>query len=400
MKSTLRWASLALAALLAGCPNTPVRPTPVPGGPTPGGAEFGVTLLSVNLRDILNHPMTPTGVTWQTRYTRIGNFIASAPSRPDFIVLQEASGYWNCPTDARRMPDYASIDFLLDAIRDATGEQYRIAYFYSDKIGNSMGDAYVGTQLSGGCQLRGGRALLYRPGRFRNVQENQAGAQAYDHAGTTAPHAINSMPCCFPAADRADVCGLIDGPPQVTPRCPTPSPSGVSWVLRHQGDTGLVAAPVFTRFEFRGFPGNYLHLYNVHMSWLNGAPVGITPINDQVTAMEARFASGNTDLVYPPILIGDFNLDRAAILHNLPPAPVDPSTRPALFPRFEMATWSDGVTGALIGRRDVFASRQQPYLNIAQAPPGNNCHLDGGDPATLWSDHCGIYLRIDPAPAP
>lgn len=387
-------ALFALLLLLGGCPSNPSRPTP-------GGAEFGVTLLSVNLRDILNHPMTPAGVTWQERYRRIGRFVAGAPSQPDFIVLQEASGYWSCPTDARRMPDYASVDFLLDEIRVATGEQYRIAYFYSDKTGRSMGDAYVGSQLSGGCELRGGRALLYRASRFRNVLENVADAFPYDHTGSTAPHAINSMPCCFPAADRADVCGLIDGPPQVTPRCPTPSPSGASWVLRHTGDTGLVAAPVFSRFEYRGFPGNYLHLYNVHMSWLNGAPVGITPINDQVTAMEARFGSAQTDLVFPPILIGDFNLDRVAIAHNQPPAPVDPTNpRPPLFPRFDMATWSDGVTGALLGKRDVFPSKQVPYVNIAQAPPGAGCHLDGGDPATLWSDHCAIYVRVDPAPAP
>ena len=386
--------SLALLVLMAGCPSNPSRPTP-------GGEEFGVTLLSVNLRDILNHPMTPAGNTWRTRYTRIGDFVATAPSRPDLIVLQEASGYWACPTDARRMPDYASIDFLLDAVRDATGEQYRIAYFYSDKIGGSMGNAYVGADLSGGCELRGGRALLYRPSRFRNVLENVGTAFAYDHDGGGGSHAINSMPCCFPAADRADVCGLIDGPPQVTPRCPTASPSGVSWVLRHDGDTGRVASPVFSRFEYRNFPGNYLHVYNVHMSWLNGAPVGIGPINDHVTAMEARFGSPQTDLIFPPILIGDFNLDRVAIAHNQPPAPVDPSNpRPPLFPRFDMAFWSDGLTGVLLGKRDVFASKQVPYLNIAQAPPGNNCHLDGGDPATLWSDHCGIYVRIDPAPAP
>ena len=399
MKPFLRLAAFALLALLAGCPEP--RPTPVPGGPTPGGAEFGVTLLSVNLRDIMNHPESAAGVTWQARYTRVGTFLATAPSQPDFIVLQEASGYWDCPTDARRMPDYASIDFLLDAIRDATGEQYRIAYFYSDKIGGSIGHAYIGTQLSGGCQLRSGRALLYRATRFRNVYENEAGAFAYDHQGGSGSHAMNSMPCCFPAADRADVCGLIDGPPQVTPRCPTPSPSGVSWVLRHAGDTGLVAGPVFSRFEYRGFPGNYLHLYNVHMSWLNGAPVGITPINDHVTSMESRFGSGQTDLVFPPIVIGDFNLDRAAIEQVEQPAPTHPAdARLLFFPRFNMATWSEGVTGALVGRRDVFASKQTPYVNIAQAPPGNNCHDNGGDPATLWSDHCGIYVRIEPAPAP
>ena len=389
-------ATFALLLLLASCQSTP-------GGPTPGGAEFGVTLLSVNLRDILNHPMTATGVTWQTRYSRIGTFLATAPSQPDFIVLQEASGFWSCTTDARRMPDYASIDFLLDAIRTATGEQYRIAYFYSDKLGTSMGDAYVGTQLSGGCTLRGGRALLYRATRFRNVLENVTTAFPYDHEGGAGSHAMNSMPCCFPAADRADVCALIDGPPQVTPRCPTPSPSGVSWVVRHIGDTGLVAGPVFSRFEYRDFPGSFLHVYNVHMSTLNDELVGIAPINDHVTSMEARFGSPQTDLIFPPILIGDFNLSTTAILHNHPPAPIDPtSPRPPLFPRFDIAAWSDqdGLTGALIGRRSEFPSKQVPYVNIAQAPPGNGCFFNGGDPATLWSDHCAIYVRFDPAPAP
>jgi hypothetical protein len=388
-------ALFVLLLLLGGCPE------PDPTRPTPGSAEFGVTLLSVNLRDIMNHPETPTGETWQTRYTRIGSFLATAPSQPDFIVLQEASGYWDCPTDARRMPDYASIDFLLDEIRLATGEQYRIAYFYSDKDGGSIGHAYIGTQRSGLCTLRSGRALLYRASRFRNVLENEAGAFDYKHEGGSGSHAINSMPCCFPAADRADVCGLIDGPPQVTPRCTTPSPSGVSWVVRHMGDTGLVAGPVFSRFEYRGFPGSYLHIYNVHMSWLNGAPVGITPINDHVTAMEAHFSSPQTDLIFPPFVLGDFNLDRAAIQQVQQPAPTNPADERLLFfPRFDMAFWSDGLTGALIGRRDTFPSKQVPYVNIAQAPPGNNCHLNGGDPTTLWSDHCAIYVRVDPAPAP
>ena len=64
--------SLALLVLMAGCPSNPSRPTP-------GGEEFGVTLLSVNLRDILNHPMTPTGNTWP-RATRASG--TSWPPRP------------------------------------------------------------------------------------------------------------------------------------------------------------------------------------------------------------------------------------------------------------------------------------------------------------------------------
>jgi len=403
MRVPRRLFALILLLALSGCPSQPTRPDA-------GAEEFGVTILSINLRDILNHPESATGLTWRERYARIGPFIAAAPVKPDFIVLQEAAGYWNCPTDTRRMPDYASIDFLLDDIRDATGEQYRIAYLITDKEGRSLGHAWMGSQLSGGCYVRGGNALLYRPSRVRNVLASVGDAFPYDNMTNTGSHALNSMPCCFPAADRSDVCALIDGPPQVTPRCATPSPSGAAWTQRHLGrDSEMVTSAAFDRFELVQQPGNFIHLYNVHLvpdrNW--DPSLAVASINRLVDDMEARFDPRGTDRLYPPIMVGDFNIDEAGIRHNMPPGPIDPNNpRAPFFPRFDIAFWSpsnpapipSGVTGMLIGKPSVFRSKQTPHVKFEQAPPGNMCENNGGDVATLWSDHCAIYLRIQPSP--
>ncbi len=385
----------ALFLLLAGCPGTR------PGQPDPGADEFGLTVLSINLRDILNHPLNRTGVRWQERYSRVGQWLRNAPLKPDFIVLQEASGFWNCTFDSRRMPDYASIDFLLDEIRSATGETYRIAYLLTDKEGRSLGDAWIGDDLSGGCAVRSGKALLYRSSRLRNVLASTGNGLSFDTENRTTPHPINSLPCCFPASDRRNVCTVIDGPPQVTPRCATPSPSGVTWTMRHPGYTGgLVTSSAFSRFEFIGHPDAFVHLYNVHLVWNNNSPVqGVAAVNDLVTEMERRFSVQSPDRLYPPILIGDFNLDSAAILHNQPPAaPAPDNPRAPFFPRFDMAFWSPGLTGALIGRAADFPSKQRAYVKDAHALPSLGCEVDGGSPLTLWSDHCAVYLRIEPSP--
>lgn len=391
-----------LLLALAACQTSPTD--------SPGAEEFGVTILSVNLRDIMNHPQDATGVRWQERYARIGRWVAGAPLRPDFVVLQEAPGFWDCFNDHGRLRDYEALDFLLEELRTATGEQYRIAYFNSDKEGMSMPDVFVGDDLSGGCRVRGGRALLYRPSRVRNALASVSNALKYDLQTTVGPHAINSMPCCFPAPNHLNVCSLIDGPPQVTQRCTTPSPKGASWTDRHIGrNSENVTSAVFDRFELVQQPGNYIHIYNVHLvpdgNW---NPIeGVTSINRLVDATEARFDPRNDNRLYPPILVGDFNIDLPGIVHNNPPNPPDPgNSRAPYFPRFDVAFWSpvnahpipSGVTGALIGKRSLFPSKQNAYVNNALALPSLGCENNGGSTLTLWSDHCAIYLRIEPAP--
>ena len=162
---------------------------------------------------------------------------------------------------------------------------------------------------------------------------------------------------------------------------------------------------VFSRFELVKQPGNFFHIYNVHLSWKKTGPnredatatPGINAINTLVTHMEARFGRGNTRL-YPPLVVGDFNLDTAAIS----PQPTDENPAPVgPFPRFDTALWSSEVIGALIGKQAEFPSKQNAYINQAQILPAQGCPPPGNnlDPATLWSDHCAsLFFRLEPVP--
>lgn len=355
-----------------------------------GNDQLGVSVLAVNLRDIYNVPKRQSGTTWQERYKKIATWMGNTSTLPDIIALQEAPGFWEC---RRTLPDYAGIDFLLDEIRNATGQQYRIAYLVSHKVGGGEGDGWIGSEGTGGCRARGGRALLYRPSTMRNAQELQTETPfAYDDERHTGPHLISSLPCCDPAATRTDVCTFIDGPAH-TARCERPEPknrllpSGAAWTKR-QSATERNFDAVFARLQHIR-SGNYLHVYNVHLKHTGGGALeharpATRSINELVDAMERRFARTPTDLLYPPILVGDFNINR-----------VDASGE---FPRFRDVLWANhpDVMGAMFGREEVFPAKQAAFINATQLLPGPGCEFEGGDRVTLWSDHCGLFFRIQP----
>ena len=351
--------------------------------------QLGVSALVVNLRDIYNVPQGPTGTPWQTRYRRIADWIGANNNVPDIIALQEAPGQW-C---GDMLADYAGLNFLINEIKSRSGQDYRIAYLLSHKQQQGEGDAWIGSRPAQFCQARGGRALLYRPDKLRNVERN-VGFEFNDERHT-APHLLNSLPCCKPAADTA-VCSLIDGPMHTAPGCNQPTPSGAAWTKRQSASDNPLDA-VFSRLELMKQPGNYLHLYNVHLSWKKTGPLrtdetsafGAASINALVDAMERRYARTPSDRLYPPILLGDFNLDTAAVGGG--------------FPRFRQAIWSPEVMGVLFGDETVFPSKQLAYANGGQIVPSFGCILssNGVDlepaPLTLWSDHCAsIYFRIEP----
>lgn len=384
--------------------------------------NLGVSILVVNLYDILNaadeqNPHVRFGTDWQTRYTRIFIWMRDTQTFPDIIALQEAPAFWSCPTNGRMLPDYAAIDFLLDGIRDVSGEQYRIAYLIAGKPGNSSGDAWVGSWPAGACSTQGGRALLYRPSKIKNVITapgvNDTVISPYE-----TPYPMNqtylarSVQCCSPAADRSDVCNLIDGP-LVEPSpghfeltmgtCPTPL--GVAWTrsrVSMQGSDPSKPAmdAVFSRLELVKQPGNFIHIYNVHKG-TEGDESALPPnrngsenMDQLVTDMEAKFSSPHNITLYPPILVGDFNIG----LHKAPPSVEEVKGH---LPRFDIAMWSPEVMGALFGSANIFPSKQKAYANLQQVIPAtaNNeaCYRDRG---TLWSDHCGIYFRVEPSPSP
>lgn len=355
---------------------------------TIGKAQLGVSVLAVNLRDAYNVPQAADGTTWPVRYTRIADQLKASGLAPDLIVLQEAPGYWECPTDNRRLPDYAGVDLLVDALRDATGAQYRVAYLISHKQAGGEGDGFMatanGVASTRFCSARGGRALLYRPDKLFSVQA-ETGA-AFNDESRADVHLINSLPCCNPAADRTDICALIDGPPQApTARCGQPTPSGAAWT-RRQSSTELNTDAVFSRFQVIG-SGGFIHVYNVHLkhtgsTTASGAIAASMSIDALVSEMEGRFAQTPSNLLYPPLLAGDFNLSSA-----------DASVA---FPRFIPAFWSSEVMGAMLGNPNSFPAKQSAYINDARELPVQNC--DRGDRATVWSDHCAVYFRIAPAP--
>lgn len=376
-----------MVALLVGCGTTP-----------PGGSvveelardQLGVSILSINLLDVVNYPHGPTGVNWRTRHTRIIDWIATTRNFPDIIALQEASGYWSCPTDDRRMPDYASLDFLVDGVRNATGEQYRVAYMVAHKEGQSSGEYWIDNEPGQFCRNFSGRALLYRPSKVRNVIVNAPAGEtvySYNDASALSTHLTASLPCCSPAGGREDICNFIDGLKQSSNRCQQPTALGLAWT-RRQPANGNIERPmdvVFSRFELVGQPGNFFHLYNVHRRW---PPRGITwkpdiaNINQLITDMEVfQYGSSGTNL-YPPIIVGDFNLSAA--------------DSEAELPRFVSAAWTPEVIGAMFGRPDVFAAKQRAYANGVTNLPNDRCEVDE-DPATLWSDHCALYFRVEPS---
>ncbi|MCI4568515.1 hypothetical protein [Lysobacter sp. CFH 32150] len=401
---------LILASLLlslTGCPDPVVRDSAA----ALDREQFGISVLSVNLLDALNTPRaSSTGVPWQTRYTRISDWMTQTGNFPDVIVLQEAPGYWSCAGNGRQLPDYAAIDFLLDGIRMASGEQYRVAYLIGGTPHGSHGSDWMGTASVGGCSTQGERALLYRPSRLRNVITSPGSGDTVVSAyqiPLQSTYLARSLQCCHPAADRTDVCSVIDGPLS-TPMageyegaigtCATPLGAAFARSrLATQGENRQrpTTDAVFTRFELVNQPGNFVHIYNVHRGWNQDwedrhhtpAPqvedFGSQNINALVTDMEGRFRRG--DVLYPPILVGDFNVGL--------PAPGE--TFPLLtsyFPRFDIGDFFR-IDGVMFGKAADFPSKRPAYANLMQHMPSDNCE----DPATLWSDHCGIYFRVEPS---
>ena len=66
--------------------------------------------------------------------------------RPDIIAIQELTGWVWCPTNFGLLKDYQAANLLLTAIRDSTGQEYRIAYLIVKETNGG----------EGGCGTDGG----------------------------------------------------------------------------------------------------------------------------------------------------------------------------------------------------------------------------------------------------
>ncbi len=360
--------------------------------------ELGISILTINLVGVADHPCK-TGVWWEPRYLRIAAWLKETGNKPDIIPLQEARGWMWCPTNPTIVPDYATMDFLLDAIRDATGEQYRIAYLVDSKTSGGSGICGIhGGSTTTGCTLWGDLALLYRPTRLRNVLATPGSAGvAHDDAQVTGPHLRRSLPACNLAPGRTDVADVIDGPPQFD-KCNRPTASGLTWVQRQGGSQHGEFDAAFSRFELISQPGNFVHLYNVHLHWVK-MPVetpqpGVDNVRSLVTAVENRFVNTPAGRLYAPILVGDFNRNESFIGGD--------------FPDFRVGKWTPmpEVIGALVGKEDIFPSKQVAHIKNAQVLPVPDCYENapagvpgGGGPIDrLWSDHCALFFTIEPTP--
>lgn len=406
----------AWSVLILGCQSTPKAIEEL------SREQLGVSILSVNVIGVSNVPRaSQTGVPWRTRYARIFAWMSETGTFPDVIVLQEATGFMQCAFDPT-VRDYEAIDFLRTGISSAAGEQYRIAYLVVGKPGGAPPTDWTGSIASGGCSQTNGKALLYRPSRIRNVITSpgvgESVVSAYDSPfPLMTTYLAASAQCCPLNPDLSDVCpvtSFMDGPmarPSIGPvsRDTCSTRQGVAFTrsrLATQGEdrNRPFVDAVFSRFELVNQPGNFIHVYNVHRGWNqdwndahpDGTPApqvldfGSQNINQLVTDMETRFrTSGQT--LYPPMLVGDFNVGAPLEGELFPPMT-------SYFSRFDVGMFF-GIDGVLFGKRSDFPSKQAAYANLPQQMPSllenETCE---GVPAKLWSDHCGIFFRVEPSP--
>lgn len=391
------WIAILLAvALVSGCKDKQTKEI-AEGVVELQREEWAVSMLVLNLFDAYNEPIVPTrdgGIPWRERYLRVAQWIAQNEP-PDVLVVQEMPGYW-C---GDRIKHYEAVNYLIDQIRQRRQTEYRIAYLISHKQAAGRGGWHVGNDNLGGCEARSGRALLYRPDKIRNTQRD-AGFD-FANVNNSASSLMNSLPCCNLRPGTESVCSLIDGPMTRASDCGlgTPAvdqtPAGAAWTRRQSVPAGPIDA-VFSRLELRNKPGNFIHIYNVHLNYNNVVETTLAEaaIGGLVTDMEQRFAPAGGRL-YPPIIAGDFNLGLTAISERLS----------GTFAGFSILHWTREVMGVLIGNDEAFPSRQKVIVRGIRELPDFGCMPNPdptqtdipASPLTLWSDHCAsIYFRILP----
>jgi hypothetical protein len=406
---------LFIAVLIPGCQSIPQ------GAEDLAREQLGVSFLTVNLTGVTNVPReSESGVPWRSRYAQIFNTMRGKATFPDVVVLQDVTGFMQCALDPT-VRDYEAVEFLRAGFSDAAGEQYRIAYLIVGKPGGAPPNDWTGNIPSGGCSQTNGKALLYRPSRLRNVITGPGrGESVVSPYNSPFPflttYLAMSAQCCPLNLDLSDVCpvtAFMDGPMATPPVSPVfrdgcPTRQGVAYTRSRLATQGVDRTKpyedaVFSRFELVNQPGNFVHIYNVHRGWnqdwhdANGetpAPqvldFGSQNINQLVTDMELRFRMSGQETLYPPILVGDFNIG----------APVEDEVFPIMtsyFPRFEPGVFFE-IDGVMFGKRSDFPSKQAAYANVPERLPtlyeGETCY---GVSHKLWSDHCGVFFRVEPS---
>lgn len=358
-----------IIALLAGCtggvPDTP-----------PVSQPAHLTLLTINLHNVVDEPkFNPVG-NWMVRFDRIGSGLQAGDVRPDVIALQEVNGWMWCTFNHNIVPDYTPLDYLLTALANGTGIQYRVAYMtaLSWSEGN-FHESLNGTNLIA-CRAMSGLALLYNPQRIRNLMTDTPSGDAdsafpHDYADQSGAHLRRSLPICNPAAGNMAE-SRIDGPAQ-TDKCNQQTPGGLAWITSN--------AAALARLEFLERPGAVFHVYNIHPHW-DGTqhPIDVSTINAAVSALEELFGASRW---IPPIIMGDFNTHE-----NDPTSNGD-------FPRFDLYGRTVQNDFIIVGKPQSFpaSARITDYVSteMPRVPPEEgHCHSI----EVLWSDHCAVLTRL------
>jgi len=338
-----------------------------------------LTLLSINLRGVMDVPCNDAAANWKFRYANIGSGLKAGGVVPDVIALQEVNAWTWCTFDHGFIRDYTPLEGLLSSLESGTGVKYQIAYL--TPLSKNSGNFHCTTEgrSQNACEAMSGLALLYNPNRVHNLMTDTPAAdaaQAYPHdfQHQDGAHLRRSLPACSPAAGST-VSSRIDGPMQHD-KCNQDTPAGLAWVSRE--------VMALARLELRERSGAAFHVYNVHLSWVKQPrdehAEHVDLVNAAVTALEERFGSRRW---IPPIIMGDFNTldnDEATLTE---------------FSRFDYRGRADLNDYVLSGKATAFPATASITGHISTEMPRvpqaqGGCHA----PTSLWSDHCAVLTTL------
>jgi endonuclease/exonuclease/phosphatase family metal-dependent hydrolase len=366
----VRLAALALAlaglAMLGGCSDKD-RESASQIGTALLRDQFGFSALALNLygtdTDFKVSPNTTVTIPWRARYDRIFTWLDGHAITPDIIALQDVIGFHGCPLE-RVAADNETVLHLLAGLRARRGANYRVA------------NITVRQSPQGLCTLMGGKAIIYNADRLRNLTHRLARDPV--QSGNTSEigfHARQSHPCTNPIAAHRDLCQFIDGPTFVT-------------AFKRADGSRYELGPTVSIFDLVKQPGPKLHVYNEHLN--SDLPEAFEALKTTIAAGEARFPDNR---LYPPILLGDFNID----IKDMTKEVANPA---GIFGPFTMATYlKNDVVGILAGKTTAFPSSQPLKVLETRAMPVEQPSAGGfcSPIAELWSDHCGVFARFAPA---
>ena len=316
------------------------------------------SVLAINLQGIHEGYGSDTA-SWEDRYGRIADWMATSGKKPDFIALQEVHGL------SGDVKSYDTLFTLITKIKEKTSVSYRIAYLIVRPVPQGLRPT-----------LWAGNALLYNPDRIENnTPISNIVPSNFDDESFLGWRLRKSLPCQDPSSQYQALCSLIDG-------------DGLGWIssYRSPDNNRWYAGPVFARFQLKTAAGSHIHIYNVHVQYDAAVGQPITYLNQFKNLSDGIELNYGSSRLYPPVVLGDFNIGEADILPH--------------FTDFEIAGWSREVMGVLIGKQSKFPSKQQANVVEKLILPEDYEDPTGiyacGHVGLVWSDHCAVFVQFSP----